>query len=58
MLNSADELVSVLRDTFSLDVPEVAELWPRIELRHEEVMREKALSSTYEMRSRAFDDSS
>jgi len=33
-LESADELVAVLRDLFSLDTPEAARLWPLIEERH------------------------
>jgi N-hydroxyarylamine O-acetyltransferase len=35
---SVDELMAVLRDDFTLDVPEVAELWPRIVARHDAVM--------------------
>ena len=31
VLESPQELVAVLRDTFSLDIPDVAQLWPRIE---------------------------
>ena len=42
LLKSADELVSVLRGTFRLDMPQAAELWPRIERRHEELLEEKA----------------
>ncbi len=41
-LNSADELVATLAAQFGLDLPEVAELWPRIAARHEEIMRMKA----------------
>jgi N-hydroxyarylamine O-acetyltransferase len=37
LLGSADELVCVLRDDFTLDVPEVAALWPRVVARHEQV---------------------
>lgn len=33
-LQSAGELVALLRDRFALDVPEVASLWPAIEARH------------------------
>lgn len=33
-LESADELVAVLAGEFSLYVPEIADLWPRIVLRH------------------------
>jgi N-hydroxyarylamine O-acetyltransferase len=35
LLNSADELVATLRDTFELDTPEAAILWPSICARHE-----------------------
>jgi len=53
ILETPDELVATLKDTFHLDVPEVGELWPRIEARHEEVMQEKAAANTYEIRSRS-----
>ena len=35
---SADELMAVLKDDFTLDVPEIRALWPRIAARHDEVM--------------------
>jgi N-hydroxyarylamine O-acetyltransferase len=35
MLGSAEELVAVLRESFDLDVPEAAALWPSICARHE-----------------------
>ena len=35
LLNSADELVTTLRDSFDLDIPEAATLWPSICARHE-----------------------
>ena len=38
LIGSADELTAVLKDDFSLDVPEVATLWSRVVARHEEVM--------------------
>ena len=38
ILDSADELVACLKDDFTLDVPEVAALWPRVLARHEVVM--------------------
>lgn len=41
-IGSAEELTAVLRGLFSLDVPEVAGLWPRIARRHEEYLRERA----------------
>lgn len=53
ILSSADELLAVLRDEFHLDVPAVRDLWPRIEKRHTELMREKELTDTYEIRGRA-----
>jgi N-hydroxyarylamine O-acetyltransferase len=52
-LDSADELLLVLRDEFQLDVPAVRDLWPRIEERHAELMREKELTDTYEIRGRS-----
>lgn len=53
ILNSAEELLAVLNDEFRLDVPAVRSLWPRIEERHAELMREKELTDTYEIRDRA-----
>lgn len=38
LVQSADELVAVLRREFDLDVPEAAGLWPQIVARHEAVM--------------------
>jgi len=38
LIADADDLVATLRDTFALDVPEVAALWPKIAARHEDVM--------------------
>jgi len=35
LLKSADELITTLRDSFDLDIPEVATLWPSICARHE-----------------------
>jgi N-hydroxyarylamine O-acetyltransferase len=35
LLNSADELVAALRDSFDLDTPEAATLWPSICARHD-----------------------
>jgi N-hydroxyarylamine O-acetyltransferase len=52
ILSSADELLAVLRDEFRLDVPDVRDLWPRVEQRHAELLREKELTDTYEIRSR------
>ena len=52
-LDSADELLAVLHDEFRIDVPAVRDLWPRIEERHEELMREKELTDTYEIRGRS-----
>ncbi len=42
VLNSADELVATLASQFGLNVPEIAELWPRIAARHEEIRQMKA----------------
>jgi len=53
ILSSADELLAVLRDEFRLDVPGVRDLWQRIEERHAELLREKKLTDTYEIRDRA-----
>ncbi|HYD46580.1 MAG TPA: arylamine N-acetyltransferase [Phenylobacterium sp.] len=41
LLADADEYVGVLRETFGLDLPEAASLWPRICARHEQVMAER-----------------
>jgi N-hydroxyarylamine O-acetyltransferase len=38
VLDTADELVAVLKDDFTLDVPEAAELWPKVLARHEAVL--------------------
>jgi N-hydroxyarylamine O-acetyltransferase len=35
LLNSADELITVLRDSFDLNLPEAAALWPSVCARHE-----------------------
>jgi N-hydroxyarylamine O-acetyltransferase len=35
LLSSADELVATLRDSFDLDIPEAATLWPSICARHD-----------------------
>ncbi len=35
LLNSAEELIATLRDSFDLDTPEAATLWPSICARHE-----------------------
>lgn len=53
VLDSANELLVVLRDEFFLDVPAAGELWPRIEERHAELMREKKLTDTYDIRGRS-----
>ena len=41
VFEDAADLLSTLRTMFGLDVPEVAELWPRIVTRHEEVLAQK-----------------
>lgn len=38
---SAGDLLATLRDVFTLDVPEVTALWPKICVRHEEVLAQK-----------------
>jgi len=40
LIGSADEMVAVLARDFGLDVPEIADHWPRIVARHEAVMAE------------------
>lgn len=52
-VESPQELVAVLRDHFRLDVPEVADFWPRIEARHQELFGEEVLSDTYAIRGRS-----
>jgi N-hydroxyarylamine O-acetyltransferase len=52
-LDSADELLAVLHEEFRLNVPAVRNLWPRIEERHAELVREKELTDTYEIRGRS-----
>ncbi len=44
VLASADDLVRVLSREFGLDVPEAADLWPRIVARHEELFGAPAFS--------------
>ncbi len=41
-LTSGDEVVETLAGQFGLDLPEVADLWPRIAARHEEILRTKS----------------
>lgn len=41
-MSSADELIGRLGDVFDLDVPEVADLWPRLTERHQEFLAEQA----------------
>jgi N-hydroxyarylamine O-acetyltransferase len=57
IIESADELVAVLVGHFSLHLPEVADLWPNIAARHEELLREKALGDTYDIRARSHNQS-
>jgi N-hydroxyarylamine O-acetyltransferase len=42
LLNGADELVAILRDSFDLDVPEAATLWPAICARHDALFATRA----------------
>jgi N-hydroxyarylamine O-acetyltransferase len=53
IIESPDELVAVLLDHFRLDVPEVADLWPRIIARHQELFGDELLSDTYAIRGRS-----
>jgi N-hydroxyarylamine O-acetyltransferase len=45
-LGSADEFVAVLAADFGLDLPEAADLWPRIVARHEAVIAAAAPAAT------------
>lgn len=38
-LSSSDAVVAALRNHFGLDLPEVADLWPKIAARHDEILR-------------------
>ncbi|MDH3431437.1 MAG: arylamine N-acetyltransferase [Gammaproteobacteria bacterium] len=49
-IESADELVAVLASHFSLHLPEVADLWPKITVRHDELFRENDSGDTYDIR--------
>jgi N-hydroxyarylamine O-acetyltransferase len=44
-VGSADEFVSVLKDRFRLDLPEAADLWPRICARHEAILAAQAAAA-------------
>ena len=37
LLESADDLVTTLRDEFTLDIPEATTLWPKVCARHEDL---------------------
>ena len=41
-LHSADELVGTLASHFQLDLPEAADLWPKVMARHEDILRAKS----------------
>lgn len=41
VIEDAADLIATLKNVFGLDVPEVAELWPRIAARHEEFVAQK-----------------
>jgi len=41
VIEDAGDLVSTLKTVFGLDVPEVADLWPKIVARHHEIMAQK-----------------
>lgn len=53
IIDSADDVVATLANHFFLELPEVADLWPKIAARHEALLREKALTDTYEIRARS-----
>ena len=55
VIDSADSIVATLADHFAIDMPEVADLWPRIEARHEEILREKAPADADKNRGRRND---
>ena len=42
LIGSADEYVDVLAREFDVDLPEAADLWPRITARHAELFGEPA----------------
>jgi N-hydroxyarylamine O-acetyltransferase len=42
LIMDADDLVSTLAREFALELPEAAELWPKIVARHDQVMAERA----------------
>ena len=44
LLEDEKDLVATLKETFNLDLPEAASLWPKVAARHETVMREKSQS--------------
>ena len=44
-LQSADELVETLARKFALDVPEIADVWPKICARHKEFLKAQAAQS-------------
>ncbi|MEJ1969803.1 MAG: arylamine N-acetyltransferase [Rhizomicrobium sp.] len=44
-IESAEDLVATLRGVFGLDVPDVAELWPRIVARHDALIAQRAVAS-------------
>ncbi len=41
LIESADDYVATLRQTFGIDLPEAATLWPKIEARHREVFGDR-----------------
>lgn len=42
LIEDANDLVSTLKESFCLDVPEAAGLWPKVAARHDVVIKEKA----------------
>lgn len=53
LLESAEQFVAALATHFKLHVPEAADLWPAICARHDQLLRDKAIEDTFEIRGRA-----
>jgi N-hydroxyarylamine O-acetyltransferase len=45
LIESAEDFVAMLRDDFTLDLPEAAALWPDIVARHEQIVAEAAAAN-------------
>jgi N-hydroxyarylamine O-acetyltransferase len=46
IIADAGDLLATLKDVFSLNVPEVADIWPKIVARHDDVMAQKKATAT------------